>query len=270
DCGIYEAHPDLAGKVVDRQDFTGDVANSPTDPATNDRCNHGTHVAGIASAVTNNNTGVAGVGYNTALMNGKVLIETYIGSILTGEGTTSWIVAGIEWAASSGANVINMSLGGQGLCTPDFNPFLQQAVDDAWSKNVVIVAAAGNDNLSESFYPADCNHVVAVASTDSTDGKSSFSNYGTWVPVAAPGSNIYSTINPNLNNGASYRTLSGTSMASPHVAGLAALLWATTYGTSANAVVSRLEATADPIAGTGANWLYGRINAQAAVAGGAL
>ena len=255
DCGIHESHPDLAGKVVERKDFT----NSPATPPTDDLCNHGTHVAGIASADTNNGTGVAGVGYNTLLLNGKILTDG-------GIGYDSQIADGIRWAADNGANVINMSLGGAGTCSQTF----QDAIDYAWSKNVVVVAAAGNFGSSGLFQPADCVHVVAVASTDSTDTKSSFSNYGAWVPLAAPGSLVYSTVNPDLNNGAQYAYFSGTSMASPHVAGLAALLWSTNSGTSAQAVVDRIESTADRIPGTGTNWQYGRINARAAVASDAI
>lgn len=251
DCGIYEAHPDLAGKVVARRDFTSSLASPPT----NDLCNHGTHVAGIASADTNNGIGVAGVGYNTSLLSGKVLGDDGIGDYI-------WVAAGIHWAADSGANVINMSLGDPSACSST----LQEAIDYAWARNVVIVAAAGNRSANEPFEPAGCMHVVSVASTDASDARSDFSNYGPWVTVAAPGSNILSSLNPNLNNDSAYGYLSGTSMATPHVAGLAGLIWATTWGTSAQAVVSRLESTADAIAGTGTNWQYGQIDAVAAVA----
>jgi thermitase len=256
DCGIDEAHPDLAGKIIDRQNLT---VVPPTDLATNDLCNHGTHVAGIASADTNNGIGVAGVGYNTALLNGKVLGDDGIGDY-------TWVAAGIRWAADQGANVINMSLGGPDVCSPT----VQDAIEYAWARNVVVVAAAGNHLVGETgtgpFEPADCNHVVAVASTDATDAKSDFSNYGTWVSVAAPGSDILSSVNPNLNGGNEYAYFSGTSMATPAVAGLVGLLWSTSWGTSAQSVINRLEATADAIPGTGTNWQYGLINAAAAVA----
>jgi len=259
DCGIYEAHPDLVNKVKLRQDFTG----SPD--GTDDKCNHGTHVAGIASANTGSGIGVAGVGYNTALMNGKVLLEQYdnLGNLTGAMGTTTWITAGIQWATDNGAKVISMSLGMYGACSQTY----QDVINYAWSKNTIVVAAAGNDNANEPFQPAGCTHVVSVASTDQSDARSSFSNFGQWVSVAAPGSAIYSTVNPTIakNQGASYAFLNGTSMATPHVAGLAGLLWATAWGTSAAAVVSRLESTADPIVGTGMNWQYGRINAGAAV-----
>ena len=250
DCGIYEAHPDLAGKVVAHQDFTGS-ANG-----TDDRCNHGTHVAGIASAATNNATGVAGLGYNTKLLNGKILSDS-------GIGYDTQIADGIRWATDNGANVINMSLGGSGACSQVF----QDAIDYAWGKNVVVVAAAGNNGGNVPFQPANCAHVLAVASTDANDARSGFSNFGPWVQVAAPGSAIYSTVNPTLsqNGGSAYAYFSGTSMATPHVAGLAALVWATAWGTSADAVVQRIEKSADPIAGTSTNWQFGRINAMAAV-----
>jgi len=250
DCGIYEAHPDLAGKVIARRDFTGSTYG------TDDRCDHGTHVAGIASATTNNATGVAGLGYETKLLNGKILSDG-------GSGYDSQIADGIRWAADSGANVINMSLGGSGACSQTF----QDAIDYAWGKNVIIVAAAGNGGGNASIQPANCAHVVAVASTDGNDARSGFSNYGGWVPLAAPGSAIYSTVNPNLpqNNGNAYAYLSGTSMATPHVAGLAALLWSTSWETSAQTVIQRMENTADHIAGTGTDWQFGRINALAAV-----
>jgi len=162
--------------------------------------------------------------------------------------------------------VINLSLGGPGACAQSY----QDAINYAASKNVIVVAAAGNDGANELFQPASCTGVVSVASTDQNDARSGFSNYGTWVKVAAPGSMIYSTVNPTIaeNNGASYAYFQGTSMAAPHVAGLVALLWATHWATSAQAVVNRLESTADRIAGTGTTWQYGRINAQAATGSG--
>jgi thermitase len=267
DCGIYEAHPDLTGKVVARQDFSG----SPY--GTDDRCNHGTHVAGIASARTNNGAGVAGVGYSTALMNGKVLLEQFdsAGNLVGASGSSTWIVSGIHWAVDNGARVINLSVGspftpvGGGVtCAQTY----QDAVNYATTRSVVVVAAAGNDGALELFQPASCAGVLSVASTDQNDVKSSFSNYGPWVNVAAPGSYIYSTVNPNIteNHGASYAYFDGTSMATPHVAGLAGLLWTTNWGTDAASIIARIEDTADPIVGaTGVQWQSGRINAAKAV-----
>jgi subtilisin family serine protease len=270
DCGIYEPHPDIAGKVVARKDFSG----SPY--ATDDRCNHGTHVAGIASASTNNGAGVAGVGYNTSLMNGKILLEVYdgAGNVIGSSGSSTWIVSGIHWAVDNGARVINLSVGSpfipvvgnSATCAQTY----QDAVNYASTRNVVLVAAAGNDGALELFQPASCLGALSVASTDQNDNKSSFSNFGPWVNVAAPGSFIYSTVNPTLaaNQGASYSYFEGTSMAAPHVAGLAGLLWATRWGTNGASVVARIEATADPLPGaTGVLWQTGRVNAARAVTG---
>ncbi|MBI2756448.1 MAG: S8 family serine peptidase [Chloroflexi bacterium] len=251
DCGIYEAgstsfgpgHPDINGKVVARANFT-------STPDADDYCDHGTHVAGIAAAITNNGVGVAGVGYTTSLMNVKVLDNT-------GAGTVSSIVSGIYWAADNGARVINMSLGGDIPCPTS----MQAAVDYAWSRGVVLVASAGNSGLSSAGSPANCVRVVSVAATDQSDNRANFSNYGSNVNVAAPGVSIYST-----NYVGSYENFSGTSQAAPHVAGLAGLLWATSYGASNQMVVARLLNTSDRVAGTGSLWTYGRINAAAAVA----
>jgi len=134
-------------------------------------------------------------------------------------------------------------------------------------KNAVVVAAAGNDNISESFRPANCNNVISVASIDSTDTKSNFSNYGTWVDVAAPGGfngptqGIYST---DFEGG--YKHLVGTSMTSPHVAGLAGLVWSAGECTTNVCVVNKILTTTDPISGTGSLWQYEKINALKAVA----
>lgn len=243
DTGIEESHPDLLGKVIGNTNFT-------TSPTAYDQNGHGTHVAGITAAATNNQSGVAGTGYNTALLNGKVLGDD-------GSGYYSWIANGIVWAADQGAQVINLSLGGSSSSLA-----LQDAINYAWSKGVVIVAAAGNSNSSSPNYPAYYTNAIAVAATDSNDKKASFSNYGSWVDVAAPGTSIYSTYKGN-----SYATLSGTSMASPFTAGAAALIWAKGICTTNNCVREHLEQTADQIAGTGSLWSRGRINAYSAVTG---
>ena len=260
DTGIYEegaslpngylGHADLNGKVLDRRDFTGSPYGA------DDYHGHGTHVAGIASASTNNDIGVAGVGYNARLLNGKVCNES-------GQCPTSWVVNGIYWAADNSARVINMSLGGIGSCTTSY----QDAISYAWMLNVVVVASAGNNNSSSPFEPASCTNVLAVASTDATDTRSSFSNYGTWVDVAAPGGRDTSG-NSILSASyvGDYVYKAGTSMAAPHVAGMAGLLWGTGRYASAQAVVDDITSTADRIAGTGTYWQYGRINALAAVA----
>jgi len=245
DTGIDQNHPDLSSKIGSQANFTDSVT-------LDDMYGHGTHVAGIAAAATNNGVGVAGLGYNSSIMNGKVLDDT-------GSGYYSWIANGITWATDNGAKVINMSLGGTAA-----DSTLASAVDYAWSEGVVVVAAAGNNGNSLPFYPAAYDNCIAVGATDRKDAKASFSNYGSWVDVAAPGVDIYSTYNTG-----GYISMSGTSMASPHVAGLAALVWATNYGTgygTGNASVrSRIE-NGTVQTGRGAQWTaHGLINAYNAV-----
>jgi thermitase len=248
DSGIKEDHEDLQGKVTKRQNFTDSSTNS-------DLQGHGTHVAGSAAALTNNAKGVAGTCPGCSLYNAKVLNDTGVGLI-------SWEANGIIWAADNGAKVINMSLGGPGTSSTE-----QDAVNYAWSKGVVVVAAAGNDNTSILNYPAAYPNTIAVGATDSNDAKASFSNYGSsWVDVAAPGVNILST---TINGG--YGSFDGTSMASPHVAGEAGLLWSKSglCGATDNTCVrNQIESKADQTAGTGTNWAKGRINANGGLSGG--
>ncbi len=246
DTGIDQDHEDLKDKIV------VNYKCADSSPTVDDLYGHGTHVAGIAAAVTNNGLGVSGLGYNASLMNVKVLDDT-------GSGYYSWIANCITWAADNGAKVINMSLGGSGK-----SKTLENAVNYAWRKGVVIVGAAGNSGNASPTYPAYYTNVIAVAATDKNDQKASWSSYGNWVDVAAPGVDIYSTF-PNhsytINKGIGYGYGSGTSMATPYTAGLAALIWTTPYGSSNNSVRERIEKYADKIAGTGKYWRYGRINA---------
>lgn len=241
DTGIEESHPDLFGKVTASYNFT----NSPT---LSDIFGHGTHVAGIAAAATNNGIGVAGAGYNTSILNGKVLGDD-------GSGYYSWVANGIVWAADQGAQVINMSLGGG---SPSIT--LEDAVNYAWSKGSVVVAAAGNAGNSSPQYPGYYQNAIAVGATDNNDIKASFSTYGNWVDVAAPGVGIYSTY-----KGGSYGSLSGTSMATPFAAGTSALIWAKGTCKTNICVREQLEKTADKISGTGTYWTWGRVNAYKAV-----
>jgi subtilisin family serine protease len=241
DTGIQRTHPDLDAKIVAGYDY---VQN---DTAPDDGNGHGTHVAGTSAAETNNSTGGAGTCPNCKLMPVRVLDNN-------GSGTLVNVANGINFAANNGAKVINLSLGGGGSTT------LRNAVDNAWSKGVFLACAAGNSNTSSTAnaYPAAYPNCFAVASTTSADARSSFSNYGSWVEAAAPGSNIYSTW---LNSG--YNTINGTSMATPHVAGLAGLL--ASQGLTNAQIRDRICATADRISGTGSNWTCGRINAYRAV-----
>jgi thermitase len=244
DTGVDLTHPDLAAKILPGYDFVN------TDALADDDQGHGTHCAGIATAISNNGTQVAGVDFNAKIMPVKVLNKR-------GSGYTSDIIDGVYFAADNGAHVISMSLGGGSAQTA-----FQDAINYAYGKNVIVVAAAGNSSTSALSYPAAYNNVVAVASTTSTDAMSSFSNFGSWVDVAAPGSSILSTA-----DGGGTTTMSGTSMATPVVAGLATLTWSKQPTASNTTVINRIFSTSDKIAGTGTNWVHGRVNAYNAVNG---
>jgi thermitase len=200
DSGVDLTHPDLAGRFVAGYDFV----NNDADPT--DDYGHGTHVAGIAAAVTDNNTGVAGVDWDAQIMPVKVLDSAGFGSFNNA-------ALGIIWAVDHGAQVINLSLGAS-----TNSPVLRSAIEYAYSQNVVVVAAAGNSNTNV-FYPAAYPQAIAVAASDELNNRAGFSNYGPEVDVAAPGVNIYST-----TMGGGYDYLSGTSMSTAFVSGEAAIL----------------------------------------------
>lgn len=250
DTGISLAHQDLAAKLVSSTNFT-------SSPTSDDRYGHGTHVAGIAAAITNNHAGVAGVAVEAKLMNVKVLGDT-------GSGQYSWLAKGMIYAADNGAKVINMSLGGS-----NGSQTLKDAVSYAANKEVVIAVAAGNNGSTALSYPAAYEPCIAVAATDLSDRRASFSNYGDWVDVSAPGVNILSTLPRKSRigtqtNQSDYGILSGTSMAAPFVAGEAAILWGmTAFNSSADAVRQRILSTTDPLAETGMG--VGRLNLLKAV-----
>jgi thermitase len=260
DTGIDETHPDLAGRVSYRKDFTGSSSG------TTDVHGHGTHVAGIAGAVANNGQAIAGVGYNTWLLNGKVADDS-------GKLALSSLIDGINWATEYGAEVINMSLGASSEhfyddCNPDFwedaldigvNE-LRDAIGDAWSSGVVLVASAGNKGNGFQQWPGSCPNVLSVANTTQDDSLASNSTRGTWVDVAAPGSGILS-----LAPGGGTATKSGASQAAPHVSGLAVLVRASCQLSTPQPIVDRITSTADQIAGTGSLFRFGRINAFNAV-----
>jgi thermitase len=250
DTGIDRHHEDLASKVV----LSRNLTSSPT---VSDVFGHGTHVAGIAAAITNNAQGVAGIGFNSSLMNIKVMGDD-------GTGYMSWIASGITYAADNGAKVINLSLGSSAPSAT-----LENAVNYAWQKGVVVVAAAGNAGTNQSIYPAYYPNCISVAATDPNDAKANFSTYGTWVDVAAPGVNIYSTLPslPNQMGRRDYGYASGTSMAAPHVTGIAALVWATGYGTGNASVRDRILRTAEKAGDIWSSYQIERVNAYRAVGG---
>lgn len=242
DTGVNAAHPD-AGRVAGGYDFVNGDADATDDNG------HGTAVAGCISPVTNNALGIAGLSWNSVVLPVKVLDAS-------GSGSYSAIANGIIYAADWGARIINLSLGGTSNSTT-----LQNAVNYAWNKGCVIVAAAGNNGNSTAFYPAACNNVVAVSATRSNDTRPTWSNYGAYVDLSAPGENIWT-----LDNGTGYRYISGTSFSSPIVAGVLALMAST--GPRSNAeLVELLLTNVDDIgtAGYDTYYGYGRVNAFRAV-----
>ncbi|MCK5454531.1 MAG: S8 family serine peptidase, partial [Calditrichia bacterium] len=213
------------------QGFVGeDDSLADNDPI--DFGGHGTHCAGDAAAVTNNNTGIASVGGDCSIMCIRAGMTAS-----NGFGYIYYSVEGIYYAANNGAKVISMSYGG-----PGFSQTEQLAIDFAYNQGVVCVAAAGNDNNNTVQYPANYNHVIAVAATDQQDHKASFSNFGAWIDVSAPGVDILST-----TVGGSYGNMGGTSMSTPIVAGLAGLTYAMFPQYSADSVINRIVNNCDNI-----------------------
>ncbi|MGZ5423216.1 MAG: S8 family peptidase [Candidatus Aminicenantales bacterium] len=257
DTGVDRTHPELVSKLVSSGH---DFANNDDD-ATDDVW-HGTHVAGIAAADTNNAEGIAGVAWNCRILPVKV-------TDATGDGFYSWIIDGIIWAADHGADVINVSLGGN---YPD--PFLEDACKYAHDKGSVVVAAAGNDGIALVLYPAAYDaYVLAVAASDYNDEIADFSSFGPEVDVAAPGVWILASA-PQWYVGDGFLPYlfgSGTSMAAPHVAGLAALIKGVKPDLSVDDIMKLIRYTADDINKTAYPGRddyagYGRINMSRALA----
>ncbi|WP_455833594.1 S8 family serine peptidase [Pseudarthrobacter siccitolerans] len=252
DSGVATDNPDINPQVIARANFTTSRNNE-------DNYGHGTHVAGIVAALADNGIGVAGVCPGCTILAGKVLSDT-------GMGSSSGLANGINWAVKSGAKIINMSLAVGASTT------LQTAVNNAWNANVLLVAAAGNGNSTTMMYPGAYPNVIAVGATNNRDEKASFSTYGTWVDVVAPGVSVYSTF-PNhrfvlareYNRSQGYDIGSGTSMSSPIVAAVAALAWSTNPGWTSSDVRAKVEATTDPVGVIGVDWAHGRVNAYNAV-----
>jgi lambda repressor-like predicted transcriptional regulator len=248
DTGVDLNHPDLNGKIVPGWDFVND------DESAQDDHGHGTHVAGIAAAETNNGQGVAGVSWGARIMPIKVLDRN-------GDGYYSDVARGVLYACNHGAQIINLSLGGD---TPSNT--LEDALEQAYQDGCLIVAAAGNSGRNEVDYPARYPEAMAVAATDRYDDHAPFSDYGPQIEVAAPGVDIYSTlwVRPN-NHDYGYKT--GTSMSTPHVAGLAALLWSVCPQLTNTEVRSVIESTATDLGSAGWDPYYGhgRIDAEKAI-----
>lgn len=264
DTGIDEAHPDLSTKIVTGWDFVDNDSNP------HDLHGHGTHVAGIAAAATDNGKGVAGMDWQARIMPVRVLGAD-------GGGWTDDIADGVTWAYLQGADVLNLSLGGGGN-----DPALESAINQAHAAGSLVVAAMGNEDSGVPSYPAAYNNVLAVAATGPNDHRAYYSNYGSHCDVAAPGGDmgylhdpdgIYSTL-PTYwvtmtgeGYSKNYDYLQGTSQATPHVAGLAALVWSLDASLTPDEVQTVIEDTAVDLGSPGwdQKFGHGRIDALAAL-----
>jgi subtilisin family serine protease len=234
DTGVDANHPDLRGALVPGWDFIGNDGDPSDDHG------HGTAVAGVVAARSNNHVGGAGICWRCLVMPIKALDAR-------GSGDDTLIAAGIVWAVDHGARVINLSLGGPGSSVE-----LANALAYASAKGVIVVAAAGNAGTTTQFYPAADPHAISVAATTVADSRYSWSNFGSWVRLAAPGCNIAPIL------GGSYGTFCGTSSATPVVAGLVALELSAQPAATARDVEDALARAAVPLP---AFVQYGRIDA---------
>ncbi len=244
DTGIDIDHTDLAANIHGGYNCIAETTNFDDDHG------HGTHCAGIVAAL-NNKVGVVGVAPEAWLYGVKVLDAS-------GSGYLSDCTEGIQWCVDNGMQVVSMSWGGYG----DW-PTIQAACDAAWNAGLLLVAAAGNDAyLTPDMCPAGYSSVMAISATDSSDALAYFSNYGNEIELGAPGVSIYSTY-----MGGKYATMSGTSMACPHVSGTAALAWAAHPGYTNNQIRQLLWNTAEDLGAPGWDiyFGYGLVDAQAAV-----
>jgi thermitase len=271
DSGVACDHLDLAGKCLEQVNFVDEHGSTLEDVLA-----HGTHVAGIAAATTHNGIGIAGVGRDSSIGSLKTCWEDMslaLFGIIIGQCDDDDVIDAITYAASStdyDYRVINMSFAG-----PEFSSTLEAAIDFAWSNGLVMVAGSGNDYSQQVMYPAGYTNVIGVGATDYHDNLSAFSTFGQWVSVLAPGSFILSTVpggqcgQPAGESSDCYDYKSGTSMATPHVAGLAALLWAHNPGSSNAQIRNSIEIGADSNGALGQNFLawsqHGRINMAAAL-----
>lgn len=248
DTGVEPNHLDLASKLV------GGYNTYDNNDNTADFYGHGTAVAGTVSALTNNREGVAGVSWQSKLMpfqacyphNSKALCPW------------SALAEAVVMAADKGAKVINLSVGNEFI-----SQTLQSAVNYAWNKGVLIVASAGNSNNNIPNYPAAFDKVVAVSATDQNDQKASFSNFGNWIEVSAPGVSILTT-----HIGGKYANWSGTSFSSPIVAGLGALAFSVNPALTNIEVRELIKNNADDLGALGFDNIYGwgRVNLERTLA----
>jgi len=245
DTGVDLEHQDIKEKLIEGYNAFDGSNNAA------DQHGHGTHVAGVAAALTNNLRGIAGVSWHNPIMPVKVLDEQ-------GQGSLFEISSGIRWAVDHGAKVINMSLGDS-----EHSPMLYDAIRYAHERDVVLIAAAGNDNVSQPMYPAGYEEVLSVAAVNQSLDKAIFSNYGSHIDVTAPGEHI-----PSLFPNNHYVYMSGTSMAAPHVAGMAGLIRSVRPDLTNEQVLEVIRRTADDLGPPGHDpyFGYGQINVGSALA----
>jgi serine protease len=290
----YRPHADLSGQILQGFDFisTTTIANDgggrdtdasdPGDwtpagscaagvPATDQNSSwHGTHVSGTIAAKANNGLGIAGIAYNAKIVPARVLGRC--------GGYTSDIADAMVWASggtvtgvpanANKARVLNLSLGGTGAC----DTTTQNAINSARSRGAVVIVAAGNSNTNAiNSNPANCAGVITVAATNRAGGKASYSNYGTNVTIAAPGGDNGAGILSTLNSGTTtpaadnYAWYMGTSMATPHVAGVVALMLSANPNLTPDDVVAKLKSTARAFPAACSGCGAGIVNAAAAV-----
>ncbi len=256
DTGVDADHPELANKLVSTgRDFVNDDFDADDDHW------HGTHVAAVAAAETNNREGIAGVAWQSKILPVKVIASD-------GEGYYSWLIDGLVWAADNGAKVINLSVGGD-----VDDPALRDACRYAYEQGALVVASGGNDTGTVLYPAAYDAYVLAVSATDYNDAWVDFSNFGPEIDVGAPGVYILSAV-PQESVGEEYVPYlfaSGTSQAAPHVAGLGALLMSLKPWLSVKDVMNIIRYTADDVnsgemRGPDDYLGYGRINMTRALA----
>jgi subtilisin family serine protease/putative cell wall-binding protein len=254
DTGVQFAHPDLAGRLLTGHDFVNNDGNAADDNG------HGTWVSGIIAANANDGYGIAGVSWSDKILPVKIMDRQ-------GEGSTSDLTAGIIWAADQGADVINMSVGGF-----PYSQFVQDAINYAWGQGAVLIGAAGNNRREESFYPASFANVVSVSGTQVDDEFSNWSSFGPNVDLSAPGASVLTTncttcTYADHNTWGSHTYISGTSFATPNVAGVVALIRARFPVATNQQVVDTLFGTVDDLGYPGWDNRYGRgrVNAYRAM-----
>lgn len=264
DNAVWVDHPDLTDKIIAQRDVVYGT-NNANPPASGNKgdWSHGTHVAGLVGAASDNNIGISSIGFNVSIIAVKASNNSNPRSISSG-------YQGIQWAANNGADVINMSWGGTG-----FSQTNQNLINTVSNMGVVLVAAAGNDNVSTPHYPSAYQNVISIASIDYNDQKSDFSNFSTTVDLSSPGGiaspgpdGVLSSVWNETSLG-NYEAYIGTSMASPVAAGLAALVLSVNPDLTPLQVEEIMESTSDNISAQNPSYIgmlgAGRINAWRSV-----